>query len=229
MPEDCYPASADAYQKQILALARAVFPGTTAGVAIGDTAPTDHTMVWAKTDGSNNLIRFYTWGGTGQWVSQHPVPPSPNSTRILWVGIESDVLSYDEGDGTPAAGATPTTGPFWVVDHTFDALMPIGVGTLPSSVPIPVLGTGGEEKHPLINSEMPPHVHTLKLKTLPQSGADTDCVTSESTAHALDYTVITDSTGGDGASPPVVVAHNNMPPYIGVFFIKRTARQYYTS
>ncbi len=226
MPVDCYPASADAFQTQILTLARAVFPGTTAGVAIGDTAPTDHTMVWAKTDASNNFIRFYTWGGTGEWVSQHPIPPSPDGMRWIWTGIESDLVTRDEGNSDPI---TPTTGAFWVADHAFDALMPIGVGTLASGTGITVLGTGGEEKHSLIASEMPPHTHTMDFLTKPQSGSSTDCFVDPADAGSNpgNVTLTSSSTGGDGATPPVVVPHNNLPPYIGVFFIKRTARQYY--
>ncbi len=226
MPVDCYPASADAFQKQILALARAVFPGTTAGVAIGDTAPSDHTMVWAKTDASNNFIRFYTWGGTGEWVSQYPVPPSPNSTRILWVGLEADLVTYDEGTADPI---TATTGAFWAVDHAFDARFPVGPGTLPSTTAITVLGTGGEEKHPLTVPELAPHIHTTKVFITPKAGGGHNAdpyTTEDPDVTQVEAHIPSDSTGGTG-DPPVVTPHNTMPPYIGAFFIRRTIRQFY--
>jgi len=237
MPVDCYPASADAYQKQILALARAVFPGTTAGVSIGDSAPSDHDMVWARTDASGNLIRFYTWGGYGVWGSPHPAPPS-TSLRYLWVGTEGDLATFDEGTG---GDPTPTTGPFWVVDHNFDARFPIAPGTLPSTTLIAVTGTGGEEKHELTEAEMPPHNHEVTLVTPitskwagNDSGAgkivtgDSDIVEGTDEIEANDPFFQTEDAGGSG-DPAETQAHNNIPPYYGVFFIKRTARIYYTA
>ncbi len=236
MPVDCYPASADAFQKQILALARAVFPGTTAGVAIGDTAPTDHTMVWAKTDASNNLIRFYTWGGTGEWVSLYPVPASSNSIRMLWVGLESDLLTYDEGNGTniDGTGTTATTGAFWIVDHNFDGRFAVGsttgaVNPLPSGLVIPPGGTGGEENHSLSVAELAPHTHGLDVFLTDKQGGGhnaTPYTQEDPDVAQVPITLTTDSTGGTG-SPPVVTPHNNMPPYEGAFYIKRTIRQYY--
>lgn len=233
---DCYPASADAFQKQILALARAVFPGTTAGVSIGDSPPSDHDMVWVRTDGSGNMIRVYTWGGYGVWGSPHASLPS-SSMRYLWIGLEAELVTFDEGTSDPV---TPTTGPFWLVDHAFDGRMPLAPGTLPSGTIIAPTTTGGEEKHILGLDEMPPHNHEVTLVTPildkwsgNELGAGKIVTGSSGIAEGTDEIEANDPffktelTGGAG-DPATTVAHNNMPPYYGVFIIRRSARIFYT-
>ena len=232
LPQDCYPASADAFQKQLLALARAVLPN--GATRTGDAPPTDdlaHDYPWFKTDSAGNFLRTYTWGNGG-WTSLHPIPAT-SSARFLWVGNESDLGTYDEGDGS-AVAVTDTTGPFWVVDHAMDGRFPIGsttgaVNPLPSGLIIPPQGTGGEENHSLILSEMPPHTHAIDFFSQPQSGSSTDCLVdpADKGSDPKDVTIATESTGGDGSTPSVVVPHNNMPPYFGVFLIKRTGRLFY--
>lgn len=242
LPTDCYPPSADDFQKQILALARAVFPGTTAGVAIGDSPPSDHDMVWARTDASGNLIRFYTWGGYGVWVSPHLDLPSTN-IRKIWVGAEADLITFDEGTSDPV---TPTTGPFWTVDHAFDFRTPVGPGTFPSGTALAVNGTMGEETHALTDQEMPPHRHNLvntDFSTSPEGQHDTGILggtyikaSNSNPSSGFSYDLNGSGTepsqglsaiaGGDADEH--VVAHNNIQPSIGAFFIKRTARIYYT-
>lgn len=171
LPQDCYPNSADDFQKQILSLARAVLPS--AAYAIGDTAPSDHDIPWIRTDASNNFIRLYTWGGYGNWVSPHPIPAA-DSRRILWVGIESDLVTLDEGTSDPV---TDTTGPFWVVDHAIDGRFLLGPGAFPSGTTIAVGGTGGEEKHVLTPDELAPHTHKISiLKAKAESGSGQLCL-----------------------------------------------------
>jgi len=233
LPVDCYPASADTFQKLALSLARAVFPSPVFG--IGDTAPTDHTIPWFRTDSANNFIRTYTWGGYGNWVSPHPVPPA-DARRFIWVGLESDLVTLDEGTSDPI---TDTTGPFWVVDHGPDGRFPIASTTgavhpLPSGLVIPPTGTGGEEAHSLTVPEMPPHVHHFKVEANNTAAQGSGVLTGgddNATSPRPDgkFEGNTDSAGGNTDTPPVVVAHNNMPPYYGVFLIRRTARIFFTA
>ena len=71
--------------------------------------------------------------------------------------------------------------------------------------------TGGSKTHTLTTSEMPAHTHTYNEPATidnKQGGGDSNYVSKSSIASG--------STGGGGA-------HNNVQPYITVYFWKRTA------
>ena len=77
-------------------------------------------------------------------------------------------------------------------------------------------GTGGEKTHTLSVAEMPSHSHSKTV--IPR---DTQWVAptggwNYSYTDGATYTQYTDDTGGGGA-------HNNLQPYIVVYFWKRTA------
>jgi microcystin-dependent protein len=84
--------------------------------------------------------------------------------------------------------------------------------------------TGGEEKHVLLLAEMAAHRHGL---------APDPCNVFTGVSSGGAFTVTTDAT-----LPPHKVqtfdtegedvAHNNLPPYQGVWFARRTARLMYT-
>ncbi len=155
-----------------------------------------------------------TWvwnAGLTKWISRHQVPPS-SSYRAIWVGVDVDLQTFDGGD---AGVVSDAAGPMWEVDTTFDAKFPIGSGTLPSTVVITTGGTGGEETHVLTVPEMPAHTHDF----YPLIISDANNGGANGVQYGATANVPTSSTGGGGA-------HNNMPPYIGVRFIKRTARVY---
>jgi hypothetical protein len=162
----------------------------------------------------------------GYWARQHPILVNSPERRIF-VGTAADVLSYDGGDGT--AVASQMAGPMWEVDTAFDARFPVGVGAFAASGTVNVNGTttttsvAGEDQHLLTTAEIPSHTHSMtwdsqdtaggnQLKTL-YLGPDANVPN--------DITKNTGSTGGD-------TAHNNLPPFYGVYFIKRTIREYYT-
>lgn len=70
--------------------------------------------------------------------------------------------------------------------------------------------TGGAKTHTLTEAEMPAHTHTYNnsLGTAPNGRGDT--------GNSLNTGIATGSTGGG-------TAHNNLQPYIVVYFFKRTA------
>jgi hypothetical protein len=157
----------------------------------------------------------------GFWLRKNPVTAA--NERRIFVGTTTDLLSYDGGDGTAVAG--DTFGPMWEVDTEFEARFPVGVGAFVASGAVAVMGKAtstaivGEDKHTLTVSELAAHTHNVgRYVNDSRSGGD---------PKFMDLTLgtgtvgISSSTGGDAA-------HNNLPPFYGVYFIKRTIRVYYT-
>jgi hypothetical protein len=175
----------------------------------------------------------------GFWVRKNPVTAAYE--RRIYVGTTTDLLSYDGGDGT--ATATILTGPMWEVDTEFEARFPVGVGAFVASGAVAVLGKTtstaivGEDQHKLTIPELAAHTHDVAIKVFGHGGEDGDrsaadggttsnTVTNNTTIFPsstidpdLDAKAV--SVGGD-------IAHNNLPPFYGVYFIKRTSRVYYT-
>ena len=94
----------------------------------------------------------------------------------------------------------------------------IGTGSTADSQPTPetvafaAAATGGEFNHTLTTDEMPAHTHTLP-RNVTDSGTG---VTAGSYSNEGEATVASGSTGGGSV-------HNNLQPYIVVYFWKRTA------
>lgn len=175
----------------------------------------------------------------GVWLRKNPVTAAYE--RRIYVGTTTDLLSYDGGDGT--ATATPITGPMWEVDTEFEARFPVGVGAFAASGAVAVMGKAtstaivGEDQHKLTIPELAAHTHDVAIKVFGHGGEDGDrsaadggttsnTVTNNTTIFPsstidpdLDAKAV--SVGGD-------IAHNNLPPFYGVYFIKRTSRVYYT-
>jgi len=218
----------------------------------GPTAPgaDSQSLPWIRTDASFNLIGVYSFNTTAQlWVSPNPTPVA-SLERRLWTGSASQIWSYDGGDGTDPAVNVPTdtAGAMWEVDHAADFKIPIGPGTnTGTGTTIAVGQTGGEEKHVLTKDEME-HTHiTGRMKANSGSGADdgymlqADTQTADGTGRRITGGSNSDveaplstltgnylaTAGVDATTPPA--GHNNMPPFIGMYVIKRTARRFYTA
>lgn len=178
-------------------------------------APDDQDKPWLKTDASFVPDKWYTYVG-GSWISKHPIPAG-----AVWMyeGVEASIDTYDGGE---AGTVTATTGPMWEKVSALNGRFPLGPGTLESGTAVAVTNTGGAEKHELVEAELP-HIAI-------QSRQRNDLVDGGGSIALLDHdtvgTVVTvDEFGGDedGATTP----HNNMPPYYGIFFIRKTARTHY--
>jgi microcystin-dependent protein len=169
----------------------------------------------------------------GFWVYKNPVVAGSYERRIF-VGTTNDLLSYDGGDGTAVAG--DTSGPMWMVDTLLDARFPVGVGAFAASGAVAVLGTAtstsivGEDQHTLSAPEIPSHTHSLGANGKPavfwdnfvqEAGGDGNPSFSFNQSVPETSTSTGGVIGGGGA-------HNNLPPFCGVYFIKRTSRIYYT-
>lgn len=204
---------------------------------------------WIRTDAFGNFDRVYTFNGV--WLSPHPIPAS-SQFRTIWVGNEADLWAIEDSHSTvnPQSSApTDTTGSFWQVDHAFDFRIPIGVGTsantyLPATQPtaITVGQNLGEEKHKLIPDEEARHYHQTPVLVSSVSNLDQAWTSLNGTtaftpqrvngiqSTAQPDTAIPNSGYNIGTAPDISkeYAHNTLPPVVGVYFIKRTARIYYT-
>lgn len=199
----------------------------------------DRGKPWLRLNPDNSPDKVFIFFGGG-WVWPNPIEAS-SEERKIFVGIEADVWSYDGGDGSDPSATAPTdaAGAMWEVDHDFDFRFPLGAGTspAPASTTVNVTDTGGEEDHTLLQAELPDV--TLKMFTDEIVNNPGDPSSSESVAKAasatpsgaeFEYRVQKGTTEpGLGTTSPMGDGdeHNNMPPYRGVFYIKRTARRFF--
>lgn len=241
LPSDCYPASAQAFYNQMFELGAAVQATTLVGVILQDSEPSasDRDKVWARTSAGAPVFPFMWVFFNGLWVAKHPIPAGS-----LWAfPYTGTTASIETLDGGAAGAVSSNSGPFWEEAVSFRARMPIGAGTLPSGAVLAVGDTGGEEKHVLTADEAN-HFHGF-------GDGDTGgrdglfCRRSWSSeevgtgTHNLDTTVpaaigTAISGGALGTSDSIASSidsdgHNNMPPYVALTFLRRTARIYCTT
>jgi len=216
------------YLNDIAQLLSVTFSGL--DIIISDSAPAaeDQDKLWARLVGGY-LEGIYAY--SGGWYRANQTPPTSGERR-LWMGTEASVWSYDGGDGTDPGISSPTltTGAMWEVDHTFDFKIPIGPGTNATTYDgqaatvIAQGDTGGAERVAILNKEMPNHTHTVPLYQGDATNhANRINTTDELVAQDLNYQ--SGATGGDSGDQHTW-HHQNLPPYVGCFFIKRTSRQF---
>jgi len=209
----------------------------------------DQGKPWIRTDVSGGDLGTWTFG-YGRWTKKHPVPAS-SDMRQIWVGTLANLYAFDGGDGIDPTVTPPTqvTGSFWEQDTAFAARTIVGVGTLPVSTTVLAVGdTGGLDQVKLTLEEMFPHTHTPQAEEQagkpankiwgsdPAGGAGTgnvypnnDGLAGVATQEVPINTTLANAGGDTSATPPVdSKPHENMPPYVAVYVVKRTARAYYT-
>lgn len=191
---------------------------------------------WLQLDTLGRPVRIY-WYAQGYWLSQHPEQPGMIK---IWTGSVPDFTTFDGGD---AQALTPYSGPMWEIATELNALFPVGaqqgVSLFASGKAVNPGDKGGEELHSLTVDEIPPHQHfvinkdsainlpnssnTLSFQGSLEGGGSTDYVLG-GTATEADRS-LTSTTGGVSGA---VVGHNTLPPYLGVTFLKRTTRLFYS-
>jgi hypothetical protein len=218
LPANYCPASYQKLANDIIGGTQATFNSTIGNsfFNFGPTYPAINNQIFPWLDQDGNWWIY----DQSLWTRKNPVVANGFDRRIF-VGTTTDLLSYDGGDGT--ATATTTTGPMWMVDTEFEARFPVGVGAFVASGAVAVMGKAtstaivGEDQHTLTIPEMPAHTHNF----FPLVTADANNGGANGVQYGTTANVATSSTG-DGT------AHNNLPPFYGVYFIKRTGRVYYT-
>jgi len=186
--------------------------------------PEDRDKAWIRTIGGI-YDKTYVFSD-GYWASPCP-NPGPNGERRIWTGTTVELATYDGGS---AGVVTDYTGPMWEVDTTFEGRSPMGtVSTLPgTSIAFTVGTTYGEYNHTLIEAETPKHTHTPTPAAMEGSGAgdiSPDVISSFGSGPQVN-TLTLSYFGGDVNGN--TTAHNTIHPVISTYFIKRTARKYYT-
>ena len=155
---------------------------------------------------------------------------------MMWTTALPTMTTFDGGDANPTSAIS---GPMWEVVTALQARSPIGVGTLPSGAILNVGDTGGSETVTLGPTNMPAHGHDLwvgssdgstsgireALQTVnnPHSGTDAQYASSDGVTGHNNYVK---NSYGDASGN--AVAHTNMPPYLAVYLLRRTARLFYT-
>lgn len=181
-------------------------------------APDDQNKPWFKTDASGNPDRWYVYSG-GQWLSKHP---DAAGKVIMYEGTEGSIDTFDGGE---AGTVTATTGPMWEKVSAANGRFPVGPGTIGSTT-IAVGGTGGTGEHTLTLDEIPSHSHTITGRAYIATGNLTPVKPIIDDDYAsVDLVVNTGTAGGqpDGTTKAV----NTLPPYLGIWLIRKTARTHY--
>jgi hypothetical protein len=187
----------------------------------GPTTPALNNQVYPWLDENGNWWIFQS----GYWLRQHPIAAG-SAERRIYVGNTTDLQTYDGGNTNAPSN---WSGPMWEVDTLFEARFPVGAGTFAASGVVSVNGTttstavAGEDKHTLVTSEIPKHSHTMTWDSQDTAGGN-QLKTLYYGPDANAFNDIVKNSGDAGGDAP----HNNLPPFYGVYFIKRTSRVYYT-
>lgn len=231
LPENYCFSTPNRFALDIVANMSGYVPGEYSVIIDSETEPSaeDRGKPWYKLlpggAPSGKLYKYYL----GKWVSPNPVEPE-SAERRIWTGSEAELWSYDGGDGTDPSSSAPTatTGAMWERDTAFDFRFPLGAGTSPKPTTVSVGETGGSEEVTLTPDQLGGHTHNATLSGGPNLGADGGTAgldegdgDRESVTAKYSWTVDIEATGDE--------PHSNMPPYVAVYFIKRTLRQYYTA
>lgn len=190
----------------------------------GDTtpAPDDQDRPWLPHNYSgNNPPAFVYQFVDGAWRMPNP---NPTGAVMMYQGTEASIETFDGGE---AGAITATTGPMWQKVSAMDAKIPIGPGTLgtaPNTRTIAIGGTLGEDKVTLIEENIPIDEIIAYSEAAGANLATVGLIADDDRNSSPNPDPI-HSFGGDinGAT----VAHENMPPVYGIWFIVRTARKFY--
>jgi hypothetical protein len=161
-------------------------------------------------DGYPAYSGYASYKGGNWWVKHASAP----GTVVMYEGTEASIPTFDGGE---VGVATVNSGPMWERVTEMDAKFPIGPGTLPSTTVLGVGATGGEETHTLTAAEIPEHSHSMEFDD------DTTGAGFPVQAGNGEDSIATYQTSKVGSDQ----AHNNMPPYRVIWFIRKTVRLYY--
>lgn len=226
------PATLQEMVNGFSAVQTVTFPASFTGITVSATKPTDQTQAWLQLDSFGRPVRLYYFA-SGAWLSQHPLPPG---FTMIWTTALPTFTSFDGGDANPLSAIS---GPMWEEVTAFRARFPIGVGTLPiSGTAVAVGDTGGLEQVALTAQNIPgPDINVwagssdgsasgireaISTVENPHSGTSAAYQSSDGVAGHNDYI-----QNPYGDSSGAATAHQNLPPYLGVYLLRRSSRIFY--
>lgn len=223
VPTDYCPPSLAVAWPFLVGLMSAELTGANSTFNFGPTtpAPDDQDKPWFRTDGDGNPDRLYVFSD-GSWISKHPI-----AAGAVWMfdGLEADIETYDGGE---AGTVTATTGPMWEKYSAMNGRFPVGPGTIGTgtgAVNVGVGGTGGAHEHTLALDEIPKHSHPFTAASYVDGGNNTPVKIIGDDDWGND--TITVDTPAGGQTDGTTKAVNTLPPYSGIWFIRKTARTHY--
>jgi len=234
LPSSCY-SNFQGLSEDIMSYGYGLIDGATEYI-VSQTAPgaDDQGKLWIQVNSTNQPIRQWIYSG-GAWLWPHPVPPNDQRLQMFY-GSADEV---DTLDGGVAGSAGEKSGPFWEIYDSMATKFPMGVGTLDDGTSVAVTNTGGQERVTLTSTQVPDHQHKGKAYYKASGGTagsdesglmdnlyheNSGHTTTSSTTSVAAAGVLTSETVGT-----IGESHPNLPPYYGVYFIKRTGRQFYTA
>lgn len=205
---------------QYVAVMSASLQMNATGIVVQSAAPADHTVAWLKLDVTSlRPLQLYYY--VGNWLSLHPLVPG---STMIWTAALPDFTTFDGGDG---GAPSDISGPMWEEATELRAKFPVGAGTTsaPYSTPLVQGATGGEEKHVLIDTELAPSNTLINFFTpnYLNGGADNRNILLAETDPHTGQSNYTNDAGSGG----VALGHQNMPPYLVVYFLRRSSRLFY--
>lgn len=196
------------------------FPDTFKGVIVSQSKPTDIDRAWLQLDALGRPVRFYYFS-QGAWLSLHPQVPG---ATMLWTTTLPNFATFDGGDSNPAG---LYSGPMWEEVTEMRARFPLGVGTFPvTGTVVAIGGTGGDEKVTLALTNIPSHTHPMTQTDI-NVGLGTFTCARPPGAQSNPINSATGAAGGDGSTPSATTPHQNLPPFLGVYLLRRTNRTFF--
>lgn len=231
LPAGACPASYQDMLNLFTSFMSVIFPASQGNVVVSATTPVDTSATWLQLDSLGRPVRWYSFA-SGAWLSLHPCVPG---FTMIWTTALPTMTTFDGGD---AAALSAISGQMWEVVSDAAARTIMGVGTLPSGTPINVGDKIGNETIPFPN-----HTHvTGRFFGASGSTADDWCGLvgadslggSAQVTHGDNGLTTTDlaagPTGPYTVTGPVqnnTLSNNIIPPTLGVYLLRRTARLFY--
>lgn len=198
----------------LVALLSAELSGNVQTFNFGNVTPDaeDRDKPWFRVNADGTPDKLYSYS-SGSWLALHPMAPG---LVLMYEGSEGSIATLDGGEsGTVSA----STGPFWERVTAMDARFPVGPGTTANGTSILIGDTGGADEVALTEAQLPSHSHTFNVGATGDDGQGT-FIDVRLDAPNTPRQKTTQPTGDDEA-------HTNMPPYRGIWFVRRTGRLYY--
>lgn len=222
---------------ELVSLLSGTLVGNTNTFNYGNATPSaaNRDKPWLRLNNDGTPDKWYVFYG-GYWLS--PIIPYSLYERRILVCTLAQVWAYDGGDGTDPSdpGHIPTayTGATWEVDPEFDARYAIGAGTTAKGT---VITVADKSEVPLNSANIPPHSHNIAIDGAAAGNDDGQKLGAlynqagyvNNWSHAPDaYTASLASTRNNASSVSSGDSVEILPPYKAVYFVKRTARMFYT-